>query len=37
MVTTAWRLVSSLAAALALSACHQGDAPAAAAPASAMT
>ncbi|MEO7206497.1 MAG: TlpA disulfide reductase family protein [Steroidobacteraceae bacterium] len=31
MVTTTWRLVSTLTAALALAACHQGDAPAAAA------
>jgi peroxiredoxin len=31
MVTTTWRLVMGLSAALALSACHQGDAPAAAA------
>jgi thiol-disulfide isomerase/thioredoxin len=32
MVTTTWRLSLGLAAALALTACHQGDAPAAAAP-----
>jgi peroxiredoxin len=31
MVATSWRLVSSLAAALILAACHQGDAPATAA------
>jgi peroxiredoxin len=32
MVTTGWRLGMGLTAALALAACHQGDAPAAAAP-----
>jgi peroxiredoxin len=32
MATATWRLVLSLTAALALTACHQGDAPAAAAP-----
>jgi peroxiredoxin len=32
MVTTTWRLVLGLTAALALASCHQGDAPTAAAP-----